>query len=85
MSETVELEPEVIEDIINGRKVNAIKKLRSLRGLGLKESKELVDLYAAQNNIVAPSSGGSGLGGIIWSMIIIGAICYVIYDNFLSK
>jgi multisubunit Na+/H+ antiporter MnhB subunit len=46
-----QLEPEVIASINSGRKIEAIKKLRVSRGIGLKEAKQLVDNYYADNNI----------------------------------
>jgi hypothetical protein len=39
------LEPEIIEILKTGHKIKAIKKLRELRNIGLKESKDIVDNY----------------------------------------
>ncbi len=79
MNSNIELEAEVIEEIRNGRKVSAIKKLRELRGIDLKEAKELVDLYNSKNNINhqvvrKPSSGGG-----IMLLIFFGVVCYMLY------
>ena len=49
MREIIELEPEVIEKLEQGRKIRAIKMLRTKRLMGLKEAKELVDAYLAQH------------------------------------
>jgi hypothetical protein len=78
------LEHEVIAQLEIGRKVNAIKKLRELRGIGLKEAKELVDAYCDKNEIT-PRQGtversGSGMG--IMGLIIFAVIAYFMYQNF---
>ena len=39
------LEPEIIEILKMGQKIKAIKKLRELRNIGLKESQDVVDSY----------------------------------------
>ena len=79
MSSKVELETEVVAAIESGKKVDAIKKLRELRGLGLKESKELVDLYVAQNNLQTPSNSSSSSGlNVLFVMAFIG-ICFIVY------
>ena len=78
------LEPEVIAAIESGNKVVAIKKLREIRGLGLKESKELIDLYSAQNKQKKSSDSShpganSGSDVKIVFVIVVGAICYFVY------
>lgn len=74
-----ELEPEVIDAIQNGSKLAAIKKLRELRGIGLKESKALIDAYCAKNNIPSPSvQAANSRGG--WILLI--AICGLGYFLF---
>ncbi|VUD61897.1 50S ribosomal protein L7/L12 [Thalassocella blandensis] len=40
-----ELEPEAIQALRDGRKVEAIKRVREHRNLGLKEAKAIVDDY----------------------------------------
>lgn len=80
----IELEAEVITAIENGKKVDAIKKLREIRGVGLKESKELVDLYSVQNKPKNSSSNShskahSKLGAKIGFIILLGAIGYIAY------
>lgn len=81
----IELEPEIIAALESGKKIDAIKKLRELRGLGLKESKELVDLYIDQNRSQSSFSASShpdassGIGSKIGFILLLGAICYFIY------
>lgn len=80
----IELEAEVITAIENGKKVDAIKKLREIRGIGLKESKELVDLYSVQNKPKnsspnSHSKTNSKLGAKIGFIILLGAIGYIAY------
>ncbi len=43
--QTTDLEPEIIELINTGNTIEAIKMLRELRNIGLKESKDIVDSY----------------------------------------
>ena len=82
MNENLELEPEVVEAIISGQKINAIKQLRELRGIDLKEAKELVDLYASQHKIRPPSvKKVNSNNGLIVS-VIIAVLAYFFYQNF---
>jgi hypothetical protein len=82
MNSKVELEADVVAALERGRKVDAIKKLREIRGIGLKESKELVDLYASQNPLVGASSGGEspGANAAIGVLIVCGVIGYFVYQ-----
>ncbi len=81
MSEKLELDSDVVEEILNGRKVRAIKKLRETKGLGLKEAKVMVDTYCAENNIthsgLVRSSSGSGKGLLV--IIVLGIALAAIY------
>ena len=73
----IELEPEVVAAIRSGRKIEAIKKLREVRGLGLKEAKDLVDLYCSQNNIESVSTSGSTASlGLVILVCDIGFLLY---------
>ncbi len=49
MWEKNELPADVIAELKNARKVEAIKRLRMQRSLGLAEAKEQVDLYMADH------------------------------------
>lgn len=83
-----ELEAEVIAEIEMGKKVTAIKMLRELRGIGLKEAKDIVDSYARANQGSVASPNGSiemvesssGFGAKIGLTIVFGLICYFIYN-----
>lgn len=84
MNSVIELEPEVIAAIEDGNKIIAIKKLRALRGLGLKESKELIDLYLDQNRSKNSSKSShpdvrSELGLKIGFIGVFSAACYFVY------
>ena len=81
---STELEPEVVQFIISGRKVDAIKKLRELRGLGLKDSKELVDSYCSEHNVTVTQEPGKRSGGGLVFLILLGVLGYVSY-NYFSK
>ena len=77
-----ELEPEVVAAIQNGQKIAAIKKLRELRGLGLKEAKEMVDSYCSKNNIATPSVQKLNSGNGLILLILIGVAGYFLYQFF---
>ncbi|WP_283630464.1 ribosomal protein L7/L12 [Shewanella baltica] len=77
MDPMIELEPEVVAAIRSGHKIEAIKKLREVRGLGLKEAKDLVDLYCSQNNIESVSTSGSTASlGLVILISVIGFLLY---------
>ncbi|MEM8560638.1 MAG: hypothetical protein AAGF57_00315 [Pseudomonadota bacterium] len=64
---------EVIDALKAGRKVDAIKRLRKLRGIGLTESKQLVDAYIESNSGDLGASvqkAGNGYGQIV--LLIVG-------------
>ena len=45
------LTPDIIDEITQGRKINAIKMLREKGAGDLKDCKEIVDNYCLENNI----------------------------------
>lgn len=58
---------EVIAALERGQKIEAIKLLRELKGIGLKEAKEAVDHYEPERQpggVSVVQSGGHG--GIFW-------------------
>lgn len=72
MTANTELEPDVINELNNGRKIAAIKKLRTSRNLGLKEAKELVDNYVSLHpelDVTVQRSGGSGF--IVFIILVV--------------
>ena len=74
MTSSTELEPDVIAELNNGRKIDAIKKLRALRNIGLKEAKELVDSYLSLHpelDVPVQHSGGSGF--IVFLILVVAA------------
>ncbi len=44
------LEQSVIDELNNQGQIKAIKRLRELRGIGLKEAKDIIDSYLAQGS-----------------------------------
>ena len=84
MVDRISLENEVVAELQKGRKVSAIKKLRQLRGMGLKEAKHLVDLYCEQNHLSPSSSGNLGSGFSLSTLIVIVLVCYFAYKLFAS-
>lgn len=84
MSVNVEFEPEVLTALHAGKKIDAIKTLRSLRGIGLKEAKGLVDSYEDEH---APE--GASVQQVeghfsVAKLLFIGLIIYLIYMFFKS-
>ncbi len=72
-TEKVVLEDEVVQQILAGRRVAAIKALRNIRGIGLKESKQLVDLYTMQNEITVKDRSSSSISGyVIFALFAVG-------------
>ena len=63
MNEDIELSDKVIAALEANRKIEAIKVLRKEKNLGLKEAKDVVDAYIADNPRLAQGRpGGSGPG-----------------------
>lgn len=71
------LDPEVIEAIEAGQKIQAIKKLRSITGMGLKEAKEAVDQYIVEYGLTDIYKNNSNPS--IRILIILLALGYIIY------
>jgi hypothetical protein len=84
MKSKSELPSDVIDAIHANRNIEAIKRLREQRGLGLKEAKHAVEAYARQNpqpiTAQAPQSE-SGVGRLIIIGIIV-AVVYAVYWYF---
>lgn len=79
-----ELPPEVIQALEQGRKIEAIKRLREQRNMGLKQAKETVEAYLGQHPEVAPPRGQSvdmGLGRLVAAALVIGVL-YAVYRYF---
>lgn len=84
MGNNTYLEPEVIEELEQGRKISAIKMLRTKRSIGLKEAKNLIDTYLVQNPYLKIERPKSSSGPIILLAIIF--LAYALYRNlFLSQ
>lgn len=85
MSTETELPEGVVAELEAGRKVSAIKKLRSERGIGLKEAKDLVDGYIKKNptsSSLEPPRAETGIGRIV--ILVIGVVViYAIYTYLL--
>lgn len=81
MIDTPDLPDDVIAAIRAGHKVEAIKRLREARGLGLKEAKDAVDAYArAHPDAVAsaPALEESGMNPLV-IIIILAILGYLAY------
>ncbi|SEE75042.1 ribosomal protein L7/L12 [Pseudomonas anguilliseptica] len=71
-----DLPVQVIAALERGQKIEAIKLLRELKGIGLKEAKEAVDGYTLErqpDGVSVVQSGGHG--GIFWllGLLVLGA------------
>jgi ribosomal protein L7/L12 len=55
---------EIIEAIKNGKKIEAIKLLRTGTGLGLKEAKEAVEAYLENNSELKEAFNANKSGGL---------------------
>ncbi len=73
------LEPEVLKLLSEGRKIDAIKKLREIRKIGLKESKDIVDAYALKYGLTNQSVHNVSGGNCLLVLIVIALAGYIIY------
>ena len=84
MIEDDSLEPEVVTALNSGRKIEAIKTLRTLRGIDLKEAKDLVDAYEGRH---APRAGGVEKvkeGNSLTRLVVFAVIAVALYYFFLD-
>lgn len=84
MNESQALPPDVVDAINAGQKIEAIKLLREATGIGLKEAKHSVDLYAAANPQLAGNphiQTESGIGRIVLIAVVVSG-AYVAYRFF---
>lgn len=84
MSDETGLPDDVVAEIHANRKIEAIKRLREQRGIGLKEAKDAVDRYISQlpQGAIRPTQRtDSGLG----RLLVVGAgamAIYLLYNYF---
>ena len=68
------LPAEVLEAVVRGNKIEAIKLLRAARGLGLKEAKDIVDAaepgIRAAHPSLAPGEMAQGGSASVWRWIV---------------
>lgn len=65
MTEPTELPADVIAAIREGKRIEAIKRLRAARGLQLKDAKDQVEAYAGAHQIVLPKFEGAGIAATL--------------------
>jgi hypothetical protein len=80
-----DLPVEVIAALERGQKIEAIKLLRELKGIGLKEAKEAVDDYTPERQpggVSVVQSGGHG--GIFWllGLLVLGVAVAWLFGAF---
>ncbi|WP_394234190.1 ribosomal protein L7/L12 [Pseudomonas anguilliseptica] len=78
-----DLPVQVIAALERGQKIEAIKLLRELKGIGLKEAKEAVDGYTLERHGASVVQSG-GHGGIFWllGLLVLGAAVAWLFDAF---
>nr|WP_298166805.1 ribosomal protein L7/L12 [uncultured Pseudomonas sp.] len=68
------LPPEVMAALERGHKIEAIKLLRELKGVGLKEAKDAVDRYKPGRSSMAADSvvrpGSNGYSPLLWLVLL---------------
>jgi len=73
-----ELPGDVVQAIMRGRKIEAIKLLRLARGIDLKEAKDAVDRYIARNTSIiragAATRSETGVGRVVLIIIALLAL-----------
>lgn len=73
------LPPDVVEAITAGRKIEAIKRLREARGLGLREAKDAVERYIrARPDLVERYRSRVGGGGKLLVLGIALALAWMV-------
>ena len=80
-----DLPPQVVAALERGQKIEAIKLLRELRGIGLKEAKDVVDDYVPERRAGGVSVVQSGRhGGIFWllSLVVLGVAVTWLFGAF---
>lgn len=70
-----EMRREIVDSIVSGRKIAAIKIYREATGSGLKEAKEFVDALAdrlreEQPSLLPPKSSGCGAASIAFLCVV---------------
>jgi hypothetical protein len=85
MDNKIKLEAEVVTELQRGKKIAAIKKLREMRGIGLKESKEMVELYSAQHDIKASAITSGSPSSLINTIKFLTTVAILAYlaDTFI--
>lgn len=81
MTQESELSENVLAAIASNRKIDAIKLLREEKNLGLKEAKEIVDAYIANNPDLAkskPQASGFNIKPLLLAAAVT-AIAYFVY------
>ena len=81
--ENINNHPKVISEIANGNKVAAIKMLREDTGLGLKESKILIEAYMDENGLTKQSAENTNSNVSWFFIIILVALGFYIYKNYI--
>ncbi len=85
----IEIPSNAIAALEQGNKVEAIKIVRSAKGLGLKESKDLVEEYlrndpGLEQRFKTNQSENNRSGKFLIVLIIIGIIIYIVFSRQLN-
>lgn len=79
MQASESLPTEVIEALRQGRKIEAIKRLRQTRPLGLKQAKQAVDQYQREH---LPQSRSASGGSSLIQIVILALLLWVAWKVF---
>ena len=78
-SQSLQFDQAIVDALNRGRKIEAIKLLRQASGIGLKEAKDLVDRYCAENRIEVSSAGESSVLSYLAGLLVLGLLGYFAY------
>jgi hypothetical protein len=73
----MEIPQDVVEAIKAGKKIEAIKRLRETRPMGLKEAKEAVEAWQAEHPEVAPPPRRKASGSLLLTLTVVAAFAWM--------
>jgi hypothetical protein len=73
----MEIPQDVIEALGAGRRIEAIRRLRETRSMGLKEAKEAVEAWQAEHPEVAPLPRRQTSGSLLLTLVIVAALAWM--------
>ncbi|WP_415753280.1 ribosomal protein L7/L12 [Pseudomonas leptonychotis] len=80
-----DLPPQVVAALQRGQKIEAVKLLRELRGIGLKETKDAVDNCPLERQVVdgaVVQPGGHGVFFWLLGLFVLGGVVAWLFGKF---